>query len=79
MAFLGSPKVICLDEPTSGVDPASRRKFWRILSLFKQLKLSSFLLCSHSMEECENLCDEYVVRYDVSNFETRILFVEWQL
>ncbi|KAJ3652605.1 hypothetical protein Zmor_018556 [Zophobas morio] len=61
MAFLGSPKVICLDEPTSGVDPASRRKFWRILSLFKQLKLSSFLLCSHSMEECENLCDEIAI------------------
>ncbi|XP_063924557.1 uncharacterized protein LOC135138511 [Zophobas morio] len=61
MAFLGSPKVICLDEPTTGVDPASRRKFWRILSLFKQMKLSSFLLCSHSMEECENLCDEMAI------------------
>ncbi|KAJ3650279.1 hypothetical protein Zmor_021977 [Zophobas morio] len=61
IAFLGSPKVICLDEPTSGVDPASRRKFWGVLSLFKQMKGTSFLLCSHSMEECENLCDEIAI------------------
>ncbi|KAH0815791.1 hypothetical protein GEV33_007000 [Tenebrio molitor] len=58
LAFLGSPSVILLDEPTSGVDPASRRNFWKIFSYFKEHLDTSFLLSSHSMEECENLCDE---------------------
>jgi ATP-binding cassette subfamily A (ABC1) protein 3 len=61
LAFLGSPSVILLDEPTSGVDPASRRKFWNIFSYFKNNQETSFLLCSHSMEECENLCDEVAI------------------
>lgn len=58
LAFLGSPDVILLDEPTSGVDPSSRRNFWKIINSFKERGNTSFLLCSHSMEECENLCDE---------------------
>jgi ATP-binding cassette subfamily A (ABC1) protein 3 len=61
LAFLGSPSVILLDEPTSGVDPASRRNFWKIFSYFKKHLDTSFLLSSHSMEECENLCDEVAI------------------
>jgi ATP-binding cassette subfamily A (ABC1) protein 3 len=61
LAFLGSPSVILLDEPTSGVDPASRRNFWNIFSYFKKHLETSFLLCSHSMEECENLCDKVAI------------------
>jgi ATP-binding cassette subfamily A (ABC1) protein 3 len=61
LAFLGSPSVILLDEPTSGVDPASRRNFWNIFSYFKKYQKTSFLLCSHSMEECENVCDEVAI------------------
>jgi ATP-binding cassette subfamily A (ABC1) protein 3 len=61
LAFLGSPSVILLDEPTSGVDPASRRNFWTIFSHFKKHLKTSFLLSSHSMEECENLCDEVAI------------------
>jgi ATP-binding cassette subfamily A (ABC1) protein 3 len=61
LAFLGSPSVILLDEPTSGVDPASRRNFWTIFSHFKKHLDTSFLLSSHSMEECENLCDEVAI------------------
>jgi ATP-binding cassette subfamily A (ABC1) protein 3 len=61
IAFLGSPSVILLDEPTSGVDPASRRNFWNTFSHFKKHLETSFLLSSHSMEECENLCDEVAI------------------
>ncbi|XP_044266047.1 phospholipid-transporting ATPase ABCA1-like [Tribolium madens] len=61
LAFLGSPEVILLDEPTSGVDPSSRRNFWKIINSFKEKDNTSFLLCSHSMEECENLCDEIAI------------------
>ncbi|XP_068901248.1 phospholipid-transporting ATPase ABCA3-like isoform X1 [Tenebrio molitor] len=61
LAFLGLPSVILLDEPTSGVDPASRRNFWKIFSYFKEHLDTSFLLSSHSMEECENLCDEVAI------------------
>jgi ATP-binding cassette subfamily A (ABC1) protein 3 len=55
LAFLGSPSVILLDEPTSGVDPATRRNFWNMISYFKKNLETSFLLGSHSMLECEIL------------------------
>jgi ATP-binding cassette subfamily A (ABC1) protein 3 len=61
LAFLGSPSVILLDEPTSGVDPASRSNFWNIFSYFKNKRQTSFLLCSQSMEECERLCDKVAI------------------
>nr|XP_015839741.1 PREDICTED: uncharacterized protein LOC655486 isoform X4 [Tribolium castaneum] len=59
LAFVGSPQIILLDEPTSGVDPSSRRTFWKIIRSWK--KDTSFLLCSHSMEECENVWDEIAI------------------
>lgn len=46
MALIGNPRVILLDEPTSGVDPASRRRLWKVLV---QCKISgqSIVLTSH--------------------------------
>ncbi|OXA58482.1 ATP-binding cassette sub-family A member 3 [Folsomia candida] len=56
MALIGDPPLILLDEPTTGVDPVSRRKFWKIISSLKD-QGRSIILTSHSMEECEHLCD----------------------
>lgn len=56
MALIGSPPIILLDEPTTGVDPAARRKIWQTLGYIKRHLNCSIVLTSHSMEECEALC-----------------------
>ena len=56
VALIASPSVIFLDEPTTGVDPSSRRKIWSVLQHHQKENSCSIILCSHSMEECEVLC-----------------------
>eukprot|EP01130_Rhizamoeba_saxonica_P016314 TRINITY_DN7523_c0_g1_i1.p1 TRINITY_DN7523_c0_g1~~TRINITY_DN7523_c0_g1_i1.p1 ORF type:complete len:975 (-),score=216.56 TRINITY_DN7523_c0_g1_i1:41-2965(-) len=55
MCMIGDPGVILLDEPTTGLDPASKRQLWEVV--LAQKKKSSILLTTHSMEEAEALCD----------------------
>ncbi len=52
------PKVEFLDEPTTGVDPISRRS---LLRMVKQLGNSSVLLSTHRMDEAEQLCDNIAI------------------
>uniref|UniRef100_A0AAQ5X1S9 P-type phospholipid transporter n=1 Tax=Amphiprion ocellaris TaxID=80972 RepID=A0AAQ5X1S9_AMPOC len=60
MALIGSPPVIFLDEPTTGMDPKARRFLWDcILSVIKEGR--SVILTSHSMEECEALCTRMAI------------------
>ncbi|KAH9593790.1 ATP-binding cassette sub- A member 12 [Schistosoma haematobium] len=55
IAIIGKPQVILLDEPTSGMDPIGKRFMWdQIISLIKDGR--SIILTTHSMEECEVLC-----------------------
>lgn len=61
MALIGAPEVIFLDEPTSGVDPRSRRRLWSTLIEFQQLTKSAIVMTSHSMNECECLCDRVAI------------------
>lgn len=56
IALVGSPNVLLLDEPTSGVDPAARRHIWSTLATVRQNFGCSIVLSSHSMDECEALC-----------------------
>ncbi|XP_066249197.1 phospholipid-transporting ATPase ABCA3-like [Euwallacea similis] len=58
VAVIGFPDFILLDEPTNGVDPLSRRKFWTLIKEIKKLKQNSFILTSHSMAECEAVCND---------------------
>ncbi|XP_043210384.1 ATP-binding cassette sub-family A member 2-like [Amphibalanus amphitrite] len=60
LALVGGPRLLLLDEPTSGMDPASRRFLW---DLVRRLVSSgrSVLLTSHSMAECETLCTRLAV------------------
>ncbi|GLD96645.1 hypothetical protein PINS_up005328 [Pythium insidiosum] len=56
IALMGSPQIIFLDEPSTGVDPSSRRKMWDVIASVCAEKRSSVVLTTHSMEECEALC-----------------------
>lgn len=61
MALIGAPEMIFLDEPTSGVDPRSRRRLWSTLIEFQQQTKSAIVMTSHSMNECECLCDRVAI------------------
>lgn len=57
VSLIGFPQFILLDEPTNGVDPSCRRKFWSIIKTIQKTQNLSFILTSHSMVECEALCN----------------------
>ncbi|XP_075300324.1 phospholipid-transporting ATPase ABCA7 isoform X3 [Opisthocomus hoazin] len=60
IALLGSPPVVFLDEPTTGMDPRARRFLWDcILGVVREGR--SVVLTSHSMEECEALCTRMAI------------------
>ncbi|OQR81399.1 ATP-binding Cassette (ABC) Superfamily [Thraustotheca clavata] len=57
IAMIGSPPIIFLDEPSTGMDPVSRRFMWDIIAdVSTANKESTIVLTTHSMEECEALC-----------------------
>lgn len=56
MAMITNPYIIFLDEPTTGVDPKSRRFVWHCIKSLQQQK-KTVVLTSHSMDECEMLCN----------------------
>ncbi|RHY26670.1 hypothetical protein DYB32_007410 [Aphanomyces invadans] len=57
IAMIGSPPIIFLDEPSTGMDPVSRRFMWDVIAdISTRSKESTILLTTHSMEECEALC-----------------------
>lgn len=60
MALWGSPKLLILDEPTTGLDPESRRNLWEIINEQKN-NGSAVLLTTHYLEEAEFLCDRITI------------------
>ncbi|XP_055535487.1 ATP-binding cassette sub-family A member 2-like [Wyeomyia smithii] len=59
MAFVGGPKVVLLDEPTAGVDPAARRSIWDFLLAQKNSR--TILLSTHLMDEADILGDRIAI------------------
>ncbi|RZC53148.1 hypothetical protein C5167_011995 [Papaver somniferum] len=55
ISLIGDPKVVYMDEPSTGLDPASRNQLWNIVKRAK--KDRAIILTTHSMEEAEALCD----------------------
>ncbi len=55
-ALVGDPELLFLDEPTTGLDPQSRRQVWEIVNGFKE-RGRTVLLTTHYMDEAEKLCD----------------------
>ena len=59
-ALVGNPKILFLDEPTTGLDPQSRRQLWDIIRAF-QKSGGTVLLTTHYMDEAERLCDRLAI------------------
>ncbi len=61
LALLNNPKLLLLDEPTTGLDPNARREIWHILLQLKAKSHTSLILTTHYMEEAEQLCDYIII------------------
>ena len=59
-ALVGNPKILFLDEPTTGLDPQSRRQLWDIVRRFQSAG-GTVLLTTHYMDEAERLCDRLAI------------------
>ncbi|XP_072996680.1 ABC transporter A family member 6-like [Typha latifolia] len=55
ISLIGDTQVVFLDEPTAGLDPASKYQLWQAIKLAKRDR--AMILTTHSMEEAELLCD----------------------
>ncbi len=76
MALLNDPELVIMDEPTTGLDPHSRRHLWDIVHEIKSMG-KTIILTTHYMEEAEILCDEVAIMVkgrimDVDNTENLI-------
>ncbi|KAF8390229.1 hypothetical protein HHK36_024754 [Tetracentron sinense] len=64
ISLIGDPKVVYMDEPSTGLDPASRNNLWDVVKRAKQDR--AIILTTHSMEEAEVLCDRLGIFVDGS-------------
>ncbi|XP_070831676.1 uncharacterized protein abca12 [Chaetodon trifascialis] len=60
LALIGHPQILLLDEPSSGMDPHTKRHLWKIIAEEVKGKCA-VVLTSHSMEECEALCSRLAI------------------
>jgi ABC-2 type transport system ATP-binding protein len=60
IALIHEPKLVLLDEPTTGLDPQSRRQLWERIELLRD-RNHGILLTTHSMEEAEAVCDRIAI------------------
>jgi ABC-2 type transport system ATP-binding protein len=60
LALINRPRLVFLDEPSTGLDPQSRRNLWDIVRTIKA-EGKTIIMTTHSMEEAEYLCDEVAI------------------
>lgn len=59
-ALVGAPEILFLDEPTTGLDPQSRRALWDVVHAFRA-QGGTVMLTTHYMDEAEKLCDRVAI------------------
>jgi len=59
-ALIGDPELLFLDEPTTGLDPQSRRELWNVIREI-QTRGRTVILTTHYMDEAERLCDRVAI------------------
>jgi ABC-2 type transport system ATP-binding protein len=60
IALVNDPRIVFLDEPTTGLDPQARRNFWDLISRIRSGG-TTIILTTHYMEEAQFLCDEIAI------------------
>jgi ABC-2 type transport system ATP-binding protein len=60
LALVNDPEIVFLDEPTTGLDPQARRRFWELVGLIRK-RGKTIVLTTHYMEEAYELCDEIAI------------------
>src|SRR5262245_14031037 len=59
-ALVGDPQLLFLDEPTTGLDPQSRRQLWEVIGGYKSTG-RTVMITTHYMDEAERLCDRVAI------------------
>lgn len=60
LALINNPELVFLDEPTTGLDPQSRRNFWALVNNIKA-QGKTIILTTHYMDEAQQLCDQLAI------------------
>jgi len=60
VSLIHDPKLLIMDEPTTGLDPNIRREFWRLILLLNE-EGKTIILTTHYMEEADELCDRVAI------------------
>ncbi|MFH5811725.1 ABC transporter ATP-binding protein [Companilactobacillus sp. FL22-1] len=63
LAMVGNPQILFLDEPTNGMDPSSRKRFWEEILKLKMSGKTIFVT-SHHLDELENVADRFLILRD---------------
>lgn len=63
LAIMGDPHILCLDEPTIGMDPTSKQYIWEIIKRFHK-RGKCIILATHNMEECKALATRIAVVFE---------------
>merc|ERR1719183_2242789 len=65
VALIGRPRIVLMDEPSTGMDPRARRALWdSICEVLRERSDTAIVLTTHSMEECEALCHNIGIMVD---------------